>query len=87
MVKIKEMSGLNYFIPTNEIGGGGRTEPPHIHVCKGSKQSRGSTAFWLDPIKLKRDNGDFSSYELREIERQVKENRDLFLKEYKRIHG
>ena len=54
-------------------------EPPHIHVDRESF----SVKFWLEPVALARNLG-FRAHELREIERIVAANRDVFLEAW---HG
>lgn len=49
-------------------------EPTHIHVRRERMQAK----FWLDPIALGRNTG-FSSQELRDIERILRENQERLL--------
>ena len=49
-------------------------EPPHIHVKAGEDQAK----FWLHPVQLAHNFG-FRARELSEIERLVREHRELLL--------
>lgn len=49
-------------------------EPPHIHIKAGSDEAK----FWLDPIQLAANYG-FRAFELNEIEKVVRQHRDVFL--------
>ena len=54
-----------------------QVEPPHVHV----RRDRQTAKFWLDPVALERSRG-MSNPELRRIERIVRENQALFLREW-----
>ena len=49
-------------------------EPPHVHIDRDSLSAK----FWLTPVFLGRNRG-FSSRELRQLERIVRENRQQLL--------
>ncbi len=49
-------------------------EPPHVHVGKEGKEAK----FWLDPIQEARV-GRFKPFELRQIERIIKDNHAFLL--------
>lgn len=51
------------------------TEPPHIHIKSAGNEAK----FWLDPTTLAYNYG-YRGHELRQLERLVAENRDLFLR-------
>ncbi len=57
------------------------TEPAHIHV----RNADGECKFWLDPISLARNRG-LPAQQLRDIERLVYENQQLFLEKYNEYH-
>jgi len=52
-------------------------EPPHIHVVHEGHSAK----FWLDPVWLFRSRG-FSRNEIRQIQRLVEENQELFLRSW-----
>ena len=53
-------------------------EPPHIHLAKGRARSAPSAKYWLDSLLLARSRG-LTASELRDTQRVVLENRELFL--------
>jgi len=53
-------------------------EPPHIHLAKGKEKAAPSVKFWLDPVKIAKNRG-LSARDLRNAQRIVEQNRDLFL--------
>jgi hypothetical protein len=61
-------------------------EPAHIHV----RTEKGKVQFWLektdtkskDEIKIKKIKGNISDDEQSKIKKIIKENKDLFLKEW-----
>jgi hypothetical protein len=57
-------------------------EPPHIHVAI----SDGECKFWLDPIRLSKNNG-IKPHILREIEKLVFENAEFLREKYNEFHG
>ncbi len=59
-----------------------RNEPPHIHIAT----SDGECKFWLDPIKLAR-NQNIKAHDVREIERLVFQHQKLLKKAYDEYHG
>jgi hypothetical protein len=52
-------------------------EPPHVHIEAGEKRAK----YWMHPVQLVKNDG-FRSGELKEIEKIIAENVDLFLKEW-----
>ncbi len=60
---------FRYFFYSNEKG-----EPPHVHVQRERKMAK----FWLNPVALA-GSKRFSSHELRTIQKQVEENREMLL--------
>ncbi len=48
-------------------------EPPHIHIRSGNARAK----FWLDPVIFATSSG-FRPYELRKLEKIVKEHEQLF---------
>ena len=72
-------------MPTKRIGGFlcyfvsyDCVEPPHIHLARGKDRNTRSAKFWLEPLRLARNNG-LNTSELRSAWRIVEENRVLFL--------
>lgn len=57
-------------------------EPSHIHVATPD----GECKFWLDPIRLA-NNINVKPYEVREIEKLVFENVELFKTKYNEFHN
>ncbi len=53
-------------------------EPPHVHV----QRERFEAKFWLDPVELA-GNWGFARHELREMERLVRQHRDLLLERWR----
>lgn len=69
MPTVLRLNGFRFFFYSNE-----GTEPPHIHVEKAERYAK----FWLTPILLAESSG-FKSSELRQLEKLVEENRELFI--------
>lgn len=82
MVKIDTHKGYIFYFWTNEIGGGGQIEPPHIHVNEGIPRQDG-TKFWLDPVELAHNKSRIPDSDLRDIERYIKQNQSFFLSQWK----
>lgn len=82
-----KIDGYHFYFKTGEPLK--KNEPAHIHV-RGTKY--GKIQFWLektdtkskDEIKVKKIKGRISEEEQNEIERIVKKNKELFLKEWNR---
>jgi len=55
---------------------------PHIHVEEGNNTAK----FWINPVELAESYG-FSTTKLNKIERLVKQNEDLILKEWRDFHA
>ncbi len=53
------------------------SEPPHVHVRFAGMDAR----FWLEPVMLASNRG-IPVHRLREIERIVHQNKDLFLTKF-----
>ncbi len=69
MPTILKIGPYRFFFYSNEKG-----EPPHIHV----QRERLLAKFWLNPVSLA-GSRRFASHELRMIQKQVEENRAIFL--------
>jgi hypothetical protein len=54
------------------------SEPPHIHLAKGSDRKAPSAKFWLEPVELSRNNG-LRRGDLQDAHRIVQEYRQVFL--------
>lgn len=72
MPTVLRSSGYRFFF----YAGDGE-EPPHIHIAR----ERNSAKFWLDTVWLSKSKG-FSRNEIRQIQRLVEENRELFLRRW-----
>lgn len=78
-----KIKGYWFYFKSNDLT---KNKPAHIHV----ETSRGEIQFWLektdtkskDEVKVKKIKGNVSDDEQNKIERIVKENKDLFLKEW-----
>lgn len=57
-------------------------EPPHVHVDR----SGSSAKFWLENVSLARNMG-FSAKDLGEVQRLVREHRDVFLEAWHGFFG
>ena len=57
-------------------------EPPHIHIDKDNMSAK----FWIQTVALSRNRG-FSARELRQLERIVTENQQLFLEAWNEYFG
>jgi hypothetical protein len=66
------IDGFRFFFYSEE-----RTEPPHIHVEKGDKE----TKFWLDPLR-KAVDWEFPAKDLKKVRKIIKENQALFILKY-----
>jgi hypothetical protein len=57
-------------------------EPPHIHI----ETTEGECKFWLDPIRLARNNG-VPAYDIRQIEKLIFEHNELLKDKYYEYFG
>lgn len=69
MPTVLRIGRFRFYFFSNE-----REEPPHIHVKADEDQAK----FWLNPTLLASNYG-FSSRELNELERLIKQNEAIFL--------
>ena len=69
MPTVLRVDGHRFFFYSNE-----GNEPPHIHVQKAEKYAK----FWLQPIQLA-DSTGYTSKELGQIQKIIKEHLGLFL--------
>ena len=70
MPKVFEKNGYKFFFFANE---GNPREPMHIHARKGEKLAK----FWIYPVISIADNHGFKSPELRWMENEIHNNRNL----------
>ncbi|NVK30821.1 MAG: DUF4160 domain-containing protein [Gammaproteobacteria bacterium] len=68
MPTVMRIGPYRFFYYSNESG-----EPPHIHVHRDSIKAK----FWISPVSLASSTG-FSAKELRELNRLVCENEQVF---------
>jgi hypothetical protein len=57
-------------------------EPAHVHIDREDASSK----FWVDPVSLARNVG-FGPREASEIERLIRQNREVLLKEWNDYFG
>ncbi len=69
MPTVLEIGPYRFFFFSNE-----NREPPHIHIKAGENEAK----FWLDSVQLATNHG-FSSRELNEIERLIREHQAQLL--------
>jgi hypothetical protein len=69
MPTVLRIGAYRFYFYNNEKG-----EPPHIHV----QRERFLAKFWLNPVALA-GSKRFASHELRTIQKQVEENREILL--------
>lgn len=69
MPTVLRVGRYRFFFFSNE-----NNEPAHIHVKAESDQAK----FWIDPISLASSYG-FRAHELNEIERIVRDHRDVLM--------
>lgn len=72
MPKVYSEGGYDFRFFSNE-----NNEPPHIHVRKAEKEAK----FWLRPVELERNYG-FTSKELGEIQRMIRDNHRLLMRKW-----
>lgn len=53
-------------------------EPPYIHLAKGRERSAPTAKFWLESVTLASNRG-LRGTDLKDAERIVSENREMFL--------
>lgn len=78
-----KIKGYWFYFKVNDLT---KNKPAHIHV----ETARGEIEFWLEPtdtkskdeIKVKKTKGQVSEKEQNDTERIVKENKEIFLKEW-----
>jgi hypothetical protein len=66
---ILKIGTFRFFFYSNEFG-----EPPHIHIQNENKLAK----FWLQPVKFSKSTR-FTPKELRDIEKLIIENENIFL--------
>lgn len=69
MPQVLQVRGYHFFFFSNE-----GQEPPHIHIKAGNNQAK----FWLDPITLVANYG-FRAHDLNDIERIIRQHKQMFL--------
>ena len=69
MPTVLRIGRYRFFFFSNERG-----EPPHIHV----KAAEDEAKFWLEPVQVAANYG-FRTREINEIERLVREHKELLL--------
>ncbi|CAN5404761.1 DUF4160 domain-containing protein [soil metagenome] len=57
-------------------------EPPHVHIDRDNLSAK----FWPNPVSLVRNRG-FSARELRQVERIVREDRQILLEAWNEYFG
>ncbi len=77
MPHVLQVGGYRFYFFSNE-----GQEPPHIHIKAGNNQAK----FWLDPIVLVTNYG-FKAHELNEIERIIRQHRQMFLETWYEYFG
>jgi Domain of unknown function (DUF4160) len=58
------------------------SEPPHVHVRKGSSEAK----FWLADCQLAKSRG-FPDHELRRVQRAIEERREELLRAWHEYFG